>query len=184
MVTNKGYGIVWDNPSDTVISAGLHAQTTWKSAVGERVSYFVIAGATLDELYAGYRKLSGATPLPPKAAFGYIQSKARYATQQEVLDVAEGYRSRGYPLDVMVIDWFYWTRMGQLDIDTHAFPDPQAMNRTLHEQGVHTLISVWPRFEKELSGRSPRTFGLPCAACAIRTTAFTTDAPANESRMC
>jgi alpha-D-xyloside xylohydrolase len=149
MVTNKGYGIVWDNPSETVVSAGLHGQTTWRSSVGERISYFVIAGATLDELYAGYRKLSGATPLPPKAAFGYIQSKARYDTQQQVLDVAAGYRSRGYPLDVMVVDWFYWTRMGQLDIDPTAFPDPQAMNRQLHEQGVHTIISVWPRFERE-----------------------------------
>jgi alpha-D-xyloside xylohydrolase len=149
MVTNKGYGIVWDNPSDTVISAGVHGQTTWRSAVGERISYFVIAGASLDELYAGYRKLSGATPLPPKAAFGYIQSKARYETQQQVLDVAEGYRSRGYPLDVIVVDWFYWTRMGQLDIDPKAFPDPQGMNRTLHAHGVHTLISVWPRFERE-----------------------------------
>jgi len=148
MVTNKGYGIVWDNPSDTVISAGLHGQTTWRSAVGERISYFVIAGASLDDLYAGYRKLTGATPLPPKAAFGYIQSKARYETQQQVLDVAEGYRSRGYPLDVIVVDWFYWTRMGQLDIDPQAFPDPEAMNRKLHEQGVHTLISVWPRFER------------------------------------
>jgi len=149
MVTNKGYGIVWDNPSDTVISAGLHGQTTWRSAVGERVSYFVIAGASLDDLYAGYRKLTGTTPLPPKAAFGYIQSKARYETQQQVLDVAEGYRSRGYPLDVIVVDWFYWTHMGQLDIDPNAFPDPEAMNRKLHEQGIHTLISVWPRFERE-----------------------------------
>jgi alpha-D-xyloside xylohydrolase len=149
MVTNKGYGIVWDNPSETVVSAGLHSQTTWRSAVGERVSYFVITGATLDELYAGYRKISGATPLPPKAAFGYIQSKARYETQQQVLDVVAGYRARGYPLDVMVVDWFYWTRMGQLDIDPTAFPDPRAMNRKLHEQGVHTIISVWPRFEKE-----------------------------------
>ena len=149
MVTNKGYGIVWDNPSDTVVSAGLNGQTTWKSAVGERVSYFVITGATFDELYAGYRKLSGATPLPPKAAFGYIQSKARYETQQQVLDVAAGYRERGYPLDVIVVDWFYWTRMGQLDIDPTAFPDPEAMNRKLHEQGVHTLISIWPRFERE-----------------------------------
>jgi alpha-D-xyloside xylohydrolase len=149
LVTNKGYAIVWDNPSDTVVSAGVHGRTTWKSNVGERVSYFVIIGATADELYAGYRKITGATPLPPKAAFGYIQSKARYETQQQVLDVANGYRSRGYPLDIMVLDWFYWTRMGQLDIDPGAFPDPQAMNRQLHEQGVHTLISVWPRFEKE-----------------------------------
>jgi alpha-D-xyloside xylohydrolase len=149
LVTNKGYGIVWDNPSDTVVSAGLHGNTTWKSNVGERVSYFVITGATLDELYAGYRKITGATPLPPKAAFGYIQSRARYETQQQVLDVAEGYRSRGYPLDIMVVDWFYWTRMGQLDFDPTAFADPGAMNRKLHEQGVHSIISVWPRFEKE-----------------------------------
>jgi alpha-D-xyloside xylohydrolase len=149
LVTNKFYGIIWDNPSDTVIAAGIHGQTTWKSNVGERVSYFVITGATLDELYAGYRKITGATPLPPKAAFGYIQSKARYETQQQVLAVADGYRSRGYPLDIVVVDWFYWTRMGQLDIDPAAFPDPRGMNQKLHDQGVHTLISVWPRFEKE-----------------------------------
>ena len=149
LVTNKGYGIVWDNPSDTIISAGMHGHTAWKSDVGERVSYFVIVGATTDELYAGYRRLTGVTPLPPKAAFGYIQSKARYETQQQVLAVADGYRTRGYPLDVMVVDWFYWTRMGQLDIDPGAFPDPQAMNQQLHAQGVHSIISVWPRFERE-----------------------------------
>ena len=86
LVTNKGYGIVWDNPSATEISAGLHGRTSWQSKVGERVSYFVITGATADELYAGYRKLTGVTPLPPKAAFGYIQSKARYENQKQVLD--------------------------------------------------------------------------------------------------
>jgi len=149
LVTNKGYGVVWDNPSDTVVSPGLHGQTAWKSNVGERVSFFVISGATFDELYAGYRKLTGVTPLPPKAAFGYIQSKARYESQQQVLAVADGYRSRGYPLDVMVVDWFSWTRMGQLDIDRKAFPDPRAMNQKLHDQGLHSIISVWPRFEKE-----------------------------------
>ena len=149
LVTNKGYGIVWDNPSGTVVSAGVNGRTTWRSNVGERVSYFVITGATPDELYSGYRKITGVTPLPPKAAFGYIQSKARYETQQQVLDVADGYRRRAYPLDIMVVDWFYWTRMGQLDFDPATFPDPAAMNAKLHEQGVHSLISVWPRFEKE-----------------------------------
>ena len=149
MVTNKGYAILWDNPSDTVVSAGLHGHTSWKSNVGERVSFFVITGSAPDELYAGYRKITGVTPLPPKAAFGYIQSKARYESQQQVLAVADGYRSRGYPLDIMVVDWFYWTRMGQLDIDPHAFPDPSGMNQQLHARGVHSIISVWPRFEKE-----------------------------------
>ena len=149
MVTNRGYGIVWDNPSDTHVSAAVNGSTHWQSEVGERVSFFVITGASTDEIYAGYRRVTGTTPLPPKAAFGLIQSKARYASQQEILDVAQGYRSRGYPLDVMVLDWFYWTRMGQLDIDPAAFPDPEAMNRTLHDAGYRSLISVWPRFEKE-----------------------------------
>ena len=149
LVTNKGYGVVWDNPSATEVSPGLHGRTAWHSKVGERVSYFVITGANADEIYGGYRKLTGVTPLPPKAAFGYIQSKARYENQKQVLDIAEGYKKRGYPLDVMVVDWFYWTRMGQLDINPLDFPDPAGMNRALHAQGVRSIISVWPRFEKE-----------------------------------
>lgn len=149
LVTNKGYGIVWDNPSVTTVSPGLHNSTHWQSEVGERVSFFVITGDTTDALYAGYAKLTGKTPLPPKSAFGLIQSKARYETQAELLSIAEGYRSRGYPLDTMVLDWFYWTRMGQLDIDRSYFPDPAGMNAKLKGLGMRSIISVWPRFEKE-----------------------------------
>jgi alpha-D-xyloside xylohydrolase len=149
LVTNKGYAIIWDNPSATRVSPGRNGRTQWQSEVGERVSFFVITGATTDDLYRGYARLTGKTPLPPKAAFGLIQSKARYATQAELLDIADGYRNRHYPLDVMVLDWFYWTRMGQLDIDHAAFPDPAAMNRALHDAGLHSMISVWPRFERE-----------------------------------
>jgi alpha-D-xyloside xylohydrolase len=149
MVTNKGYGIVWDNPSQTTVSPGLHGSTHWQSNVGERVSFFVISGKTTDELYAGYARLTGATPLPPKAAFGLLQSKARYETQAELLGVAEGYRSRGLPLDAMVLDWFHWTRMGQMDIDHTYFPDPKRMNAKLKAMGMHSIISVWPRYEPE-----------------------------------
>ncbi|WP_380785367.1 TIM-barrel domain-containing protein [Sphingomonas sp. R86521] len=149
MVTNKGYGIVWDNPSATIVSPGLHNATHWQSNVGERVSFFVITGDTTDDIYSGYARLTGATPLPPKAAFGLIQSKARYETQAELLAVAQGYRKRGLPLDVMVLDWFYWSRMGQLDIDHSYFPDPKAMNAVLKSMGMHSIISVWPRFERE-----------------------------------
>jgi alpha-glucosidase (family GH31 glycosyl hydrolase) len=34
--------------------------TKFQSNVGERVSFFVIAGRTADELYAGYARLTGA----------------------------------------------------------------------------------------------------------------------------
>ncbi|HEY9125589.1 MAG TPA: TIM-barrel domain-containing protein, partial [Acidobacteriaceae bacterium] len=149
VVTNKGYGLLWDNPSRTTIEPGFNEQTKWTSEVGTRVSFFVIAGKTTDEIYAGYRLLTGATPLLPKAAYGYIQCKQRYMTQKEVLDVAKGYRERKLPADVMVVDWFYYTKMGQMDFDPQAWPDPKAMNDELHKMGFQTMISVWPRFVPE-----------------------------------
>ena len=145
-VTNKGYGLLWDNPSKTTIRPGFNEQTRWTSQVGNRVSFFVIAGKTTDEIYSGYRLLTGATPLLPKAAYGYIQCKQRYMTQDEVLGVAKGYRDRHLPADVMVVDWFYYTKMGQMDFDPKSWPDPKAMNDELHKMGFQTMISVWPRF--------------------------------------
>eukprot|EP01034_Spumella_vulgaris_P028216 gene28216-35035_t len=132
MVSSRGYGIVWDNPSATRFIAGVNGRTAFQSNVGERVSFFVITGSTPEEIYSGYARVTGKTPIPPKAAFGLIQSKARYESQQEVLRVANTYRQKKYPLDIMVVDWFHWTRMGQMDIDPAQFPDPVAMNKELH----------------------------------------------------
>ena len=149
LITNKGYGLVWDNPSKTTVEPGFNEQTRWTSEVGDRVSFFVIAGKTADEIYAGYRLLTGPTPLLPKAAYGYIQCKQRYASQEELLAVAKGYRDRHLPADVLVVDWFYYTKMGQMDLDPKFWPDPVAMNKQLHQMGFETMISVWPRFVPE-----------------------------------
>ncbi len=146
VVTNKGYGLVWDNPSKTTIEPGFNEQTKWTSEVGDRVSFFVIAGENADDIYAGYKQLTGPTPMLPKAAYGYIQCKQRYSSQKELLDVAQGYRNRHLPADVLVVDWFYYTKMGQMDLDPKFWPDPVAMNKQLHDMGFETMISVWPRF--------------------------------------
>jgi alpha-D-xyloside xylohydrolase len=147
-VTNKGYGVIWDNPSQTTIQPGFNEQTRWTSQVGDRVSFFVIAGSKTDEIYSGYRLLTGSTPMLPKAAYGFIQCKQRYSTQDEVLAVAKGYRERHLPADVIVVDWFYYSKMGQMDMVPANWPDPVAMNKQLHAMGFQTMISVWPRFER------------------------------------
>lgn len=147
LVSSKGYAILWDNPSDTHLSAGINGSTSFSSEVGERVSFFVIVGDKPAEIYGAYARLTGKTPIPPKAAFGLIQSKARYDSQDEILRVAHTYRQKGYPLDVMVLDWFYWTKMGQLDINPAEFPDADAMNKELHGLGMRSIVSIWPRFE-------------------------------------
>ena len=74
---------VWDNPSATTVSFSVLGNSTrWTSDVGQRVSYFVIAGKTYDEIYEGYRLLSGDVPMLPKSAYGYIQCKQRYTSQE------------------------------------------------------------------------------------------------------
>jgi alpha-D-xyloside xylohydrolase len=149
VVTNKGYAILWDNPSKTTVQFGFNDVNRWVSDVGQRVSFFVIAGRNYDELYSGYRLLSGDVPMLPKSTYGYIQCKQRYTSQQELLDVAKGYRDRHLPADVLVVDWFHYTKMGEMDMDPAKWPDPVAMNKRLHEMNFHTMISVWPRFVPE-----------------------------------
>ncbi len=146
LVSNKGYGLLWDNPSKTTIDLGFNGQNVWSSEVGDRVSYFIIAGNTADEIYEGYRHLTGVTHMLPRAAYGYIQSKAIYPTQEQILDVAKGYRERKLPLDVIVVDFLNMTRQGEMDLDPKRWPDPAGMNRELHAMGVNTLLSVWPHF--------------------------------------
>ena len=148
MVSSRGYGLVWDNPSKTTIEAGFNEQTRWMSRVGDRISFFVIAGETTDEIYSGYRELTGPTPMLPKAAYGFTQSKQRYDSQDEILSVARGYRARHLPCDMIVVDFLYYTKMGQMDMDPAKWPDPEAMNRQLHAMGFKSMISIWPRFAK------------------------------------
>jgi alpha-D-xyloside xylohydrolase len=149
VVTNKGYGLLWDNPSKTTVQFGFNDATRWTSDVGQRVSFFVIAGNSYDEIYSGYSLLTGDTPMLPKSAYGYIQCKQRYTSQQELLDVAKGYRDRHLPADVLVVDWFHDTKMGEMDMDPAKWPDPAGMNKLLHQMNFHTMISVWPRFVPE-----------------------------------
>jgi alpha-D-xyloside xylohydrolase len=145
LVTNKGYGIIWDNPSKTTVSLGFNNQNTFNSEVGQRVSFFVIVG-DYEAIYRGYRLLTGDVPMLPKSAYGYIQCKQRYRTQAELMDVAKGYRDRKLPIDDLVIDWFTYTKMGQMDMDPEAWPDPVGMLKQLHAMDYHVMISVWPRF--------------------------------------
>ncbi len=149
MLSNKGYAILWDNPAKTKVEPGFNEQTRFESQAGNRVSYFVIAGNNADEIYAGYKLLTGPTHLLPKAAYGYIQCKQRYSSRDELLAVAKGYRDRHLPADMLVVDWFYYTKMGQMDMDAKYWPDPKAMNKQLHDMGFETMISVWPRFVPE-----------------------------------
>ncbi|MGQ7445337.1 TIM-barrel domain-containing protein, partial [Streptococcus suis] len=65
------------------------------------------------------------------------------------LGVAARYRQMGIPLDAVVQDWQYWKpgEWGSHRFDPARYPDPKAMLGTLHRQHVHSIVSVWARFD-------------------------------------
>jgi len=121
---------------------------TFTSDTGRAIDYYIVAGGTQDEVIAGYRALTGKAVLLPRWAYGFWQSRQRYTTQKELLDVVNEYRKRKIPLDNIVMDWFYWKedQWGSHEFDKTRFPDPKGMLDAVHAQNAHFMISVWPKF--------------------------------------
>lgn len=61
----------------------------------------------------------------PEEVMGFWQSKLRYVTQDQVLEVAHEYKK--LPLDVIVIDFFYCKKQGDWSFDNDYFPNSKAM---------------------------------------------------------
>jgi alpha-D-xyloside xylohydrolase len=121
---------------------------TLSSEIAEAVNYYVIKADDMDKVIGGYRLLTGQQPMMPKWAYGFWQSRQRYETQQQLLDTVSEYRKRGWPLDNIVQDWFYWPEdgWGSHDFDKVRFPDPKGMVDAVHKEHAHIMISIWGKF--------------------------------------
>jgi alpha-D-xyloside xylohydrolase len=122
--------------------------TSLWSEVGDGIDYYFFYGPELDAVVAGYRRVTGQAPMMPRWAFGFWQSRERYKTQQESLDVLDGFRSRHIPIDVIVQDWQYWKidSWGSHQFDRERFPDPDEWIRQIHAKHAKLMISVWGKF--------------------------------------
>jgi len=118
------------------------------SEVAKAVDYTFVRGSSMDDVIAGYRKITGKAVILPRWAYGFWQSRERYKTQAEIIDTAKRYRSLGLPLDNIVEDWSYWpeAEWGSHRFDAARFPDPKGMIDQLHDMHLHFMISVWPKF--------------------------------------
>ena len=125
------------------------ASSLW-SEVGDCIDYTFVYGPEIDQVIAGYRQVTGQAPLMPQWSFGLWQSRQRYKTAQESLDVIDGFRKRQIPFDTIVQDWMYWKAdgWGSHEFDATRFPDPDAWIRSIHEKHARVMISVWAKFYK------------------------------------
>ncbi len=115
----------------------------WKAESAKQCDYWVVAGDTPAEIQQAYVRATGLPPMMPEYGLGFWQSKARYWNQEQVLEVARGYKDRNIPLDVLIIDFFHWPRMGDFRFDPEFFPDPEKMVCELRSMGIEPMVSVW-----------------------------------------
>ena len=146
LVSSKGYAVMWNTASFTYADNRFPLELNLSSLAGKAVDYYVIYGPELDQVIHEYRNLTGHTPMLPKWAYGFFQSKDRYVSQAEILGIAHRYREEHIPLDAIVQDWYWWKVEGDPVFNSN-FPDVPGELKQLHDQHVHAMISVWGLFD-------------------------------------
>lgn len=146
MVSSRGYGLLWNNPAIGTVTFGTN-RTEWIAYSTKKLDYFITAGDTPAQIEEQYANVVGKVPMMPEYGMGFWQCKLRYRNQEELLTVAREYKRLGIPVDVIVIDFFHWTKQGDFKFEPRDWPDPEAMIAELKEMDMELMVSVWPTID-------------------------------------
>lgn len=118
---------------------------------GNVLRWYVLVGPSLADVRRDFMELVGRPPVPPRAAFGLWVSEYGYDNWAELDDKLRTLKAAKFPLDGMVLDlqWFggigkdgKGSRMGAIDWDRKAFPDPAKKIAELREKHGIGLIPI------------------------------------------
>lgn len=139
------YGIFLDNPYRSYFDMGFESREYYSfgAAKGE-LDYYFIAGDSIREVITGYTLLTGRAPLPQMWTLGYHQSRWSYASEEEVLEIADNFRKHGIPCDAIHLDIDYMDDFKVFTVDRKKFPDLKAMSERLAEMGIKLVMNVDP----------------------------------------
>ena len=146
----KGYGIYWDNYSPTQIDDG--KELSLESQVGCKVDYYFMYGGNADGVIKEMRSLTGKVPMLPLWTYGFHQSRERYKSSKELLDVVDTYYKKGVPFDGIIQDWQYWGNnylWNAMEFLSDDFSDYKRMIKHVHDLDKHMSISIWASFGPE-----------------------------------
>lgn len=143
----KGYGIYWDNYSPTRLDDDDALRL--ESQVGTKVDYYFMYGGNADGVIKEMRQLTGKVPMLPLWTYGFHQSRERYKTSRELLEVVDNYRNMKIPFDGIIQDWQYWGNnylWNAMDFLNEDFSNYKQMIKHVHDINAHISISIWASF--------------------------------------
>lgn len=160
-VHEKGaYGIFFDNTHKTVFNFGASTNRfIYFSGEDGDLDYYFIHQPNLAGIISSYTWLTGRMEMPPKWALGYQQCRYSYYPDSEVYAVAQGFRDKKIPADVIYLDIHHMEAYKVFTFDGEKFSDPKAMISRLKEKGFKVVVIMDPGIKTQ-KGYLPYEEGL------------------------
>lgn len=136
------FGILFDTPYKaklTTTDERINFETE-----GGLFRIFVIDRESPQAVIKGLAELIGTMPMVPRWALGYQQCRFSYTPASRVIEVADTFRIKRIPCDVIWMDIDYMDGYRIFTFNPQTFPDPAALNRDLHIRGFHSAWMIDP----------------------------------------
>lgn len=144
-VTNESDGVYYEaNGKDVITFQSDKKYGQRYSSSSGRIASFYWKSSSIKENVTTFYKMSNSYSLLPKWAYGFIQSKYGYKNQQEVVDLVNEFDKRNIPLSGVVLDLYWFEKMGDIYWNEKAFPDPKGLNDFMEEKGVKLITITEP----------------------------------------
>jgi alpha-glucosidase len=146
----NAYGLFLNNSYRSAfnLGAGNHRYYSF-TAEGGALDYFFIHGPEIARVVERYTDLTGRTPLPPRWALGYQQSRWSYYPRSGVMRLAHTFREKRIPADVLYLDIHYMDDYRVFTWDLERFPEPQRMLAELEAMGFKVVTIVDPGVKED-----------------------------------
>ncbi len=144
MVLNKdgsAFGILYDNTWRSELQC--ESNLTYKSD-GPACRVIVIKKDNPEELLTTLARLSGTMEMPPLWALGYQQCRFSYYPDTRVKEVADEFRQRQIPCDVIWMDIHYMDEYRIFTFNKERFPNPKGLNDYLHSKNFKSVYMIDP----------------------------------------
>lgn len=112
---------------------------------------YIIEGEKLRDIVRSFLYIIGKSYVPPKWAFGYIQSRWSYPTGEAVLNIADEFVKRDIPCDGICLDLDYMDDYKDFSISDERFPNFANLTQDLKERGIKIvpIIDAGVKIEKD-----------------------------------
>ena len=146
----RTHGIFLDNTSRTTFDVGRESQSLLSFGIDEgELDYYFLYGPTPRQVVERYTTLTGRMPMPPRWSLGFNQCRYSYYPESKVRFIADNFRQRRIPADVIWLDIHYQDGYAPFTWDPVRFPDPKGLISDLRADGFRTVTILDAHPEKK-----------------------------------